>query len=97
MIMYDIRWLCDDWGRYLEELDVDLDLMVYFASCGKPSKYGSWGLIEAMDQPREEAYKYQAVQDFDASGKMGRGEDRVGKVELSIAAIFKSMKETKEW
>ena len=57
----------------MEELDVDLDLMVYFASCGKPSKYGSWGLIEAMDQPREEAYKYQAVQDFDASGKMGRG------------------------
>ena len=50
--------------KYLEELDKDLDLMIYFASCGKPSKYGSWGLIEAMDQPREDAYKYQAVQAF---------------------------------
>lgn len=29
--------------------------MVYFASCGRPSRYGSWGLIEAMDQPRNEA------------------------------------------
>ncbi len=51
------------WGTYLEALDQDLDLMVYFASCGKPSKYGSWGMIEAMDQPRDQAYKYQAVQD----------------------------------
>jgi len=51
-------------GTYLEALDQDLDLMVYFASCGKPSKYGSWGMIEAMDQPRDQAYKYQAVQDF---------------------------------
>ena len=31
----------------------EFDLMVYFASCGVPSKYGSWGLIEALDQPRE--------------------------------------------
>ncbi|CAK9041041.1 unnamed protein product [Durusdinium trenchii] len=53
---------------YLEELNKDLDLMVYFASCGKPSQYGSWGMIEAMDQPREDAYKYQAVQEFLSSG-----------------------------
>jgi len=50
-------------GTYLEELDKDLDLMIYFASCGRPSQYGSWGMIEAMDQPRDQAYKYQAVQD----------------------------------
>mmetsp|Transcript_134092 Transcript_134092/g.428462 ORF Transcript_134092/g.428462 Transcript_134092/m.428462 type:complete len:2501 (-) Transcript_134092:185-7687(-) len=49
---------------YLEALDQEMDLLVYFASCGKPSKYGSWGLVEAMDQPREEAVKYLAVQDF---------------------------------
>ena len=51
-------------ARYLQEMDSEFDLMVYFASCGKPSKYGSWGLIEAMDQPRDAAVKYQAVQDF---------------------------------
>eukprot|EP00930_Biecheleria_cincta_P036104 TRINITY_DN24783_c0_g1_i1.p1 TRINITY_DN24783_c0_g1~~TRINITY_DN24783_c0_g1_i1.p1 ORF type:complete len:2581 (+),score=311.66 TRINITY_DN24783_c0_g1_i1:162-7904(+) len=49
---------------YLEALHSELDLIVYFASCGKPSKYGSWGLIEAMDQPRDRAVKYQAVHDF---------------------------------
>jgi len=61
--------LSDPQGTYLEALDQDLDLMVYFASCGKPSKYGSWGMIEAMDQPRDQAYKYQAVQDTDISSR----------------------------
>ena len=51
-------------SQYLNELDREFDLMVYFASCGKPSRYGSWGMIEAMDQPRDTAVKYQAVQDF---------------------------------
>ena len=66
-------------GTYLEELDKDLDLMIYFASCGRPSQYGSWGMIEAMDQPRDQAYKYQAVQD----GKMLVG--------LRVKALLKIM------
>lgn len=49
---------------HLEALDMELQLITYFASCGKPSKYGSWGMIEAMDQPRKDAVKYLAVQDF---------------------------------
>ena len=51
-------------AKYLQALDQEFDLMVYFASCGRPSRYGSWGMIEAMDQPREAAVKYQAVQNF---------------------------------
>ena len=53
--------------------------MIYFASCGRPSQYGSWGMIEAMDQPRDQAYKYQAVQD----GKMLVG--------LRVKALLKIM------
>jgi len=51
-------------AKYLQALDQEFDLMVYFASCGRPSRYGSWGMIEAMDQPREAAVKYQGVQNF---------------------------------
>lgn len=51
-------------GEYLEALSRELDMQVYFSSCGVPSKYGSWGMIEALDQPRSEAPKYMAVQDF---------------------------------
>lgn len=32
-----------------------------FASCGRPSKWGSWGLMEAWNQPVDAAPKLQAV------------------------------------
>jgi hypothetical protein len=36
----------------------------HFASIGLPSKYGSWGLLEYMEQDPKTAPKYQAVMTF---------------------------------
>ena len=47
--------------KYLEKMATEADFITYFASCSKPSIYGNFGLIEAMDQDRSTAYKWQAV------------------------------------
>jgi len=39
-------------------------LYVVFSFVGKPSKWGSWGVLEAQDQPAEKAPKYKAIVDF---------------------------------
>ncbi len=38
-------------------------LMVAFASCNTPSRYGSWGLLEYQDQSLSEAHKMRAWND----------------------------------
>jgi len=40
------------------------ELCVIFSSVGKPSKWGSWGMLESESQPAEAAPKYQAIQQF---------------------------------
>lgn len=37
------------------------DLFMAFSLVGTPSKYGSWGLLEWLEQPASQAPKYQAV------------------------------------
>jgi hypothetical protein len=39
-------------------------MYVVFSNVGKPTKWGSWGVLEYQDQPTEEAPKYRAVLDF---------------------------------
>jgi hypothetical protein len=40
------------------------ELCVIFSSVSKPSKWGSWGLLESESQSADSAPKYQAVQQF---------------------------------
>lgn len=40
------------------------EMFVAFASCGLYNKFGRWGAIEYLDQPRETAPKYQALEQF---------------------------------
>lgn len=42
-------------------LDAGGELAVYFASCERPGKYGSWGAREYQDQPPSEAPKWAAL------------------------------------
>lgn len=35
-----------------------------FSAVSKPSRYGSWGILESLDQPAEEAPKYLAVMNY---------------------------------
>jgi len=39
-------------------------LLVHFVNCDAPSKWGRWGALEYLEQPRSEAPKYDAVQTF---------------------------------
>jgi hypothetical protein len=39
-------------------------LYVVFSNVGKPTKWGSWGVLEYQDQPADKAPKYQAIVDF---------------------------------
>eukprot|EP00899_Mesostigma_viride_P001814 jgi/Mesvir1/11633/Mv00035-RA.3 len=51
--------------RYYSMLrSLNFTLSVAYSSCGLPSKYGSWGLIETMDQERSEAPKYLGLMDY---------------------------------
>jgi len=40
------------------------DLIMIFSSTGRPSKWGSWGILEYQDQDSATAPKFQAVQEF---------------------------------
>ncbi len=40
------------------------DLLCYFSSVSASSKWGSWGLLEYSDSPRDQAPKFQAVQQW---------------------------------
>jgi hypothetical protein len=42
-------------------------LFVHFTSCGVPTKYGRWGALEWMQQPRESAPKFDAIMEFISS------------------------------
>jgi hypothetical protein len=46
-------------------------VFVAFNSCGKPGKYGSWGLLEGHGQNPRTAPKYQAFQRFAAEPEFG--------------------------
>ncbi len=39
-------------------------LFVHFTSCFTPGKFGRWGALESLDQPREQAPKYDALLTF---------------------------------
>lgn len=39
-------------------------LMVHFVNCSTPDKWGRWGALEYLEQPREDAPKYDAIFDF---------------------------------
>lgn len=56
------------YDRYIEYLDMleeeGVTLFSNFDYVGQPSKWGSWGVLEAQDQPLEEAHKYRALLDW---------------------------------
>lgn len=39
-------------------------LMMHFVNCGRYSKYGRWGALEYLEQPRADAPKFNALQTF---------------------------------
>jgi hypothetical protein len=39
-------------------------LLMHFVNCSDPTKWGRWGALEYLEQPRAEAPKYDAVQTF---------------------------------
>ena len=41
--------------------------MTAFASCGTPSRYGSWGILEYQNQPLSEAHKMRAWVDYNSN------------------------------
>lgn len=50
---------------YLDRLlGLNVTQLMWHDSCGAPSRFGSWGIIEATDQDLSTAVKYQAVQAF---------------------------------
>jgi hypothetical protein len=50
-------------------------LYVVFSYVDKPRKFGSWGVMEYLDQPVSEAPKYRAVLDFFAKKDGGKPRD----------------------
>ncbi len=40
------------------------ELLVHFVNCSTPNKWGRWGALEYLEQPRGDAPKYDAVQSF---------------------------------
>lgn len=46
------------------------DLFAMFVYVGHPSPYGSWGVLDYMDQPLSQAHKYRALTEY-ATGKIG--------------------------
>lgn len=40
------------------------ELFVHFVNCSAPNKWGRWGALEYLEQPRSEAPKYDAIQTF---------------------------------
>ncbi len=40
------------------------ELLVHFVNCSSPSKWGRWGALEYLEQPRAEAPKYDAIHTF---------------------------------
>jgi len=46
------------------------DVLMVFASVGSPSKWGSWGILEYMDQPVAEAPKYLCVNQYTQRNKI---------------------------
>ena len=44
--------------------DHGVSFIAHFTSVSKYTRYGSWGLLEATDQDRSTAYKWQGLQDY---------------------------------
>jgi hypothetical protein len=42
-------------------------LLMHFVNCAKPSKWGRWGALEGLLQPRDGAPKFGAIQEFIAN------------------------------
>lgn len=40
------------------------ELLAHFVNCSAPSKWGRWGALEYLEQPRSEAPKYDAIHTF---------------------------------
>ncbi len=55
----------DVYTRYLEGWkDSGGQLLVHFVNCSAPLKWGRWGALEYLEQPRADAPKYDAIQSF---------------------------------
>jgi len=61
--------------RYREYLDMleaeGVTVFANFALCGQFTKFGSWGVMEAIDQPLDAAVKYSAILDWMAENTRG--------------------------
>jgi hypothetical protein len=44
-------------------------LLMHFVNCSKPSKWGRWGALEGLLQPRAVAPKFAAIQEFIANNQ----------------------------
>lgn len=49
---------------YKQWSEIGGGLIVWFATTDKPTKWGSWGLLESMGQDPEKAPKYQAIRNM---------------------------------
>jgi hypothetical protein len=55
----------DVYSAYLDEWrESGGRFFAHFVNCGRYSMWGRWGALEYLDQPRDEAPKYDALQDF---------------------------------
>lgn len=57
-----MRQLYIDYARMLRRSGISL--LMHFTSVGKFTQYGSWGLLEAMDQDRSTAPKFLALMEY---------------------------------
>jgi hypothetical protein len=74
--MYDLYKLYIDVLNSVNLIDENRPLM-HFSSCGIPTKYGSWGVIEYSGQPVSDTPKYRALVDILTSySKIKTGEIR---------------------
>ena len=86
----------DRYIEYLNMLDANgVEMFSNFSYVSAPSKWGSWGVLEYMDQPIEQAPKYRALMNWTGAG--GRGDFNVdGYVNLYDLDTFCQMWMTNE-
>lgn len=60
--------MADLYQEYMAVLnDFDIPLLCHFSYIGNPSKWGSWGALESINQPDREAPKYSALNQWTAA------------------------------
>jgi hypothetical protein len=60
------------YAKYLQAWrDGGGEVFVHYLDCQATSKWGRWGALEYLDQPRAEAPKHDALMEFIAANPIG--------------------------